>query len=76
MSKDRLKLPQQEREVLIREIQVFFKNERDEDIGNLGAMILLDFIIEKIAPAFYNMGVKDSIKYLNERLEDMYALEI
>lgn len=69
-------LDKEKREKLISEIQEYFLVERDEELGNLAAGFILDFIIENIAPTFYNQGIRDSIKYMNERVEDLYGLEL
>ncbi len=74
--KSKLKLTKEAKEKAIEDIKNFFLNERDEEIGNLASSILLDFIIEKIAPAFYNQGLEDAISFMKERVEDMYGLEI
>ena len=68
-------LSKEDREKLISEIQEYFLEERDEELGNLAAGFVLDFIIEHIAPTFYNQGIRDSIRYMNERVEDLYGLE-
>ena len=60
----------------IEDIKKFFWNERDEEIGDLAAILLLDFFADKLAPVFYNHGIKDAISFLNETTEDMYGLEI
>lgn len=61
---------------IISEIKRYFLEERDEDIGDLAAALMLDFIIQHIGPAFYNQGIKDSIMFMNEKVDDMYCLEI
>ncbi|NLX48260.1 MAG: DUF2164 domain-containing protein, partial [Euryarchaeota archaeon] len=50
------------------------KEERGEEIGHLAAGMILDFIVEELAPEFYNQGVQDSCAYMNERVEDMQSL--
>jgi len=40
----------------------------------LGSGLLLDFIIEKLAPEFYNQGVYDSHKYMTESAEDQLSI--
>ncbi len=61
---------------IIEEIKRYFKEQRDEEIGDLAAMLFLDFIIEHIGPEFYNQGIKDSITYMHDKIEDLYSLEI
>jgi len=74
--KNILELNKEEKETSIEDIKKFFLKEKDEEIGSLASSILLDFIIEKIAPAFYNQGIQDAITYMSEKVEDMYGLEI
>jgi uncharacterized protein (DUF2164 family) len=73
--KDALQLSKEEKDLIIDKIIKYFYNESNEEIGNLAAELIYDFICEAIAPYFYNMGIKDSISFLNERVEDMYGLE-
>ncbi|HPR17400.1 MAG TPA: DUF2164 domain-containing protein [Candidatus Cloacimonadota bacterium] len=75
MKKKKLELSEARKQKAIEEIIKFFFNERDEEIGELAATILLDFILEKLAPAFYNAGIKDAVKFMSERVEDLYGLE-
>lgn len=75
MSK-RLKLTKEEQETLVNLIQEYFLSERDEKIGDLAALLLINFFVEKIGPYFYNRGIEDSIYYLTDKLEDMRGLEI
>ncbi len=60
---------------LVEEIIHYFNNEREEEIGVLSAELLLDFFITKIAPEFYNLGIKDAMAYMNQSIEDMAGLE-
>ncbi|WP_010243339.1 DUF2164 domain-containing protein [Acetivibrio cellulolyticus] len=59
----------------INEIKKYFSTERDENIGDLSAELFLDFVTGKIAPFFYNQGIRDAHQYINERLEDLFGLE-
>lgn len=60
---------------LIEDIQVFFREERGDDIGDLAAMLVLDFFIENLASEAYNQGLRDALRYMNERIDDAYSLE-
>lgn len=57
-------------------LKEYFKNERNEELGDLAATLLLDFIIEELAPEFYNQGVYDSHNFLSAKLEDIFELQI
>lgn len=68
-------LSDEQRQQGIEAIKVFFSNERDEDLGDLAAMLILDFISEHFGPYFYNKGISDAKYYLQEKIEDLYSLE-
>lgn len=72
--KPKFDIPKEKKEDMAGKIRGYFETERGEDLGNLASMLLLDFIIEEIAPAFYNLGVEDSQTYINEKLDDMYGI--
>lgn len=61
---------------MIKKIQKFFLNERDEEIGELAAILLLDFITEKLASEFYNKGIQDCMAQLSLNIEDLKGLEL
>lgn len=63
------------RKMLITQIQDYFEMERDEELGELAASLLLDFFCEKVGPEFYNQGVFDSYKYLHNSLEDLLGIQ-
>lgn len=60
---------------MISSIQTFFQNERDEILGELAASMILDFIIDKLGPEFYNQGVFDSYRFMSEKSEDLLGLQ-
>ncbi len=74
--KSRFNLAKEEKEQIIADIKGFFLKQRDEEIGDLGAMLLLDFITEKLAPFFYNRGINVAKAMLAQKLEDLHELEI
>lgn len=75
-SKDRIKLTKEKREDMVSAIKYYFLKERDEEIGDLASNIVLDFIVEELAPEFYNQGVYDSHKYMSDRIEDLLSIQI
>ena len=60
---------------MVSEIKKYFLKEREEEIGDLAAGLLLNFITERIAPEFYNKGVNDAYGYMSERLEEMLGIQ-
>lgn len=75
-TKERINLSNETRAFMVREIQDYFLNERDEEMGNLAATLFLDFIIEKFAPEFYNQGVFDACNFMKEKSEDLLGIQI
>ena len=60
---------------MVSEIKNYFLKEREEEIGDLAAGLMLDFILEKIAPEFYNQGVYDAHKYMEDAVEDLLSIQ-
>ncbi|AFL98763.1 MULTISPECIES: DUF2164 domain-containing protein [Desulfitobacterium] len=72
----RINLTKEQKEEMASAIQRYFLKERDEEIGNLASSLMLDFIIKELAPEFYNQGVYDAYKLMNDRTEDLLSLQI
>ncbi len=63
------------REDMVDAIKIYFSEERGEEIGDLRAKLILDFIMEKMAPEFYNQGVSDSCQYMKNMIEDVLSIQ-
>ncbi|RCW49379.1 DUF2164 domain-containing protein [Paenibacillus prosopidis] len=74
-----MKLPKEQKEQLVINIQQFFELERSETIGSIAAEQLLDFMIKEIGPHLYNHAINDARKTVLERMQsledELYALE-
>jgi uncharacterized protein (DUF2164 family) len=68
-------LSKERKEEMLAAIKTYFSEERGEEISDLGATLILDFIREKLAPEFYNQGVRDSCQYMNDMIEDVYLIQ-
>lgn len=73
-NKNAVELTKEQRDEMVSEIKNYFSTEREEEIGDLAAGLFLDFIIEKMAPEFYNQGVCDSHRYMKDAAEDLLAI--
>lgn len=69
-------MSKEEKELMIADIKAFFQEKRDEEIGDLGALLLLDFFAEKMAPYFFNRGINAAKAMLAAKLDDLHELEI
>ena len=54
------------RKYLTGSIKQFFIEELEQDIGDLKASLVLDFIIKEIGPAIYNSAVADAQVHVQE----------
>lgn len=68
--KNVIKVDKQKKKVMIDSIKEYFYNEREEELGDLAAGMILDFFLEELAPEIYNKGVYDAYEYSLERIED------
>lgn len=73
--KNKIELPKEKREEMILKIKNYFLNERDEELGDLASIMIFEFITEELAAEFYNRGVYDSYKYMNDRCEDLLSIQ-
>jgi uncharacterized protein (DUF2164 family) len=69
-----LTLSKEERSDAIEKLTEYLDKNLDIELGNLQGELLLDFLSEKIGIYYYNQGVSDSIKMMNEKVEDLYLL--
>ncbi|MCR5880271.1 DUF2164 domain-containing protein [Phenylobacterium sp. J367] len=67
----RIELEKPVRDALTRALSRYLKDELDVEIGAMDALLLLDFITEKLGPHFYNQGLADAQAVLTKRVEDL-----
>jgi len=60
---------------MVTAIKNYFITEREDEIGDLAAGLLFEFITEKLAPEFYNQGVHDSYRYMEDSIEDLLSIQ-
>jgi uncharacterized protein (DUF2164 family) len=66
-----IEFTREEREVICRKIQLYLKEELDQEVGQFDAGFLLDFFAEEIGTYFYNRGLYDAQAILESRLENI-----
>ncbi|MFD0616873.1 DUF2164 domain-containing protein [Paenibacillus sp. GCM10027629] len=74
-----VKMPREQKEMIIRNVQLFFEEERSETLGNIAAESIVDFMLKELAPHLYNKGVADARNLLMQKMsqieDECYALE-
>jgi uncharacterized protein (DUF2164 family) len=66
-----IEFTREERDVICRKIQLYFKEELEQEVGQFDAGFLLDFFAEEIGAYFYNRGLYDAQAILESRLENI-----
>ncbi|MDQ0273464.1 DUF2164 domain-containing protein [Cytobacillus purgationiresistens] len=73
------KFSKEQQQIMIDQIQIFFSQERDEELSEFAAERVLDFVKESLAPHFYNAGVNDVKSMMEEQFsaieEEILTLE-
>lgn len=74
-----IEMTREERADASARLRAFLRDDLEQEITGLQAEMLLDFIGERIGPAFYNRGLYDAQALIQARTEDMveaiYGLE-
>jgi len=68
-----IELDKQETKEVIASLQHYFREELDQEISEMRAKFLLDYILQEIAPFAYNKGVKDAEIYFRGKIEDLFG---
>lgn len=71
----KIQLSNEKRQDMVQKIKTYFLEERDEELGDLAAGLVLDFFINELSTEFYNQGVYDSYKYMNEKVDDLLGIQ-
>lgn len=68
---ERIKFSRDEMAAIVRDIQDYFREELESEIGNIPAEMLLDFFSEQIGGYYYNRGLYDAQAILQKKLDDI-----
>lgn len=75
-----LKMSREQKMQIISLVQQYFREERDEEIGDLAAELLMDFMIKQTSPFIYNQAIDDLQDMVSQKMasleEDIYALKM
>jgi uncharacterized protein (DUF2164 family) len=66
-----IELSKQARADALASIKRYFRENMPEPLGDLGAEVLLSYIIEEIGPAIYNRAIVDAQARLQQRVQDL-----
>jgi uncharacterized protein (DUF2164 family) len=66
-----IEIPKDARQQAIASIERWFRENRDEPIGNVAASGLLGFFLEELGPLVYNQAVADAQERLQMRVGEL-----
>ena len=67
----RIKLSDERRSDLVRAIQAHFRDQHDDEIGELKASLILDFFMKQLGPSVYNQAIRDAHDFIQDKLADL-----
>ena len=65
----RIELEKPAREALERALRAYLKEQLDVELEGFDVVFLMDFLVEKMGPVFYNQGLADAQAIVRDRLE-------
>ncbi|MEC0231425.1 DUF2164 domain-containing protein [Paenibacillus alba] len=75
----KLKLEKEQKNELVSRLQDYFYKERSEEIGELSAEFLIDYMIAELGPYIYNQAIQDALKLVGDKMvaleDDLHAIE-
>lgn len=71
----KIQLTKEQTKISIEDIKSYFITEKDEELTDLAAALLLDFVLMNIGPHIYNQALNDAHSLMSEKIEDIYGLE-
>ncbi|MBS1817326.1 MAG: DUF2164 domain-containing protein [Acidobacteria bacterium] len=66
-----IELPPEKLKHLHASIKRYVAEELDQEIGDLKAGLMLDFVLKEIAPTIYNQAIADAQAYFQARVADL-----
>lgn len=68
-----IELTKQEIADIVPSMQRYFREELDQELGELRAKLLLDYLMKEVAPFAYNRGVRDAEIFFRGKVQDLSA---
>ena len=66
-----IKISEDAKQHSVSSIKRYFAENLDEEIGDLKALLLLEFILSEVGPSIYNQAITDAQAYLQEKVIDL-----
>lgn len=63
------------KKMLIANLQNYYSLEREEELSEFQAALLLEFILSDIGVYIYNQAIADAQKLMQQKTEELFVLE-
>ncbi|NOU64944.1 DUF2164 family protein [Paenibacillus sp. LMG 31461] len=75
-----LKLPKEEKDALISDLQEHLDVELGVTVGQIAAEQLIDYMLQQLTAPIYNLAIEDALKGVRDRMavleDDLYAMKV
>ena len=75
----KIEISTKQREVMITQLQQYFIEELDQELGHFDGEFLLDFFSKNIGAFYYNQGLHDALSVFSSKMEsiddEIYSIE-
>lgn len=66
-----IKLRDDRLKTLSEKVQVYFRNEHEDAIGELKAALIIDFFVKELGAEIYNQAISDAQGFMQDKLLDL-----
>ena len=70
-----IELTPETKKLLLANLQNYYSAERDEELSEFQAGLLLEFILSDIGVCIYNQAIADAQKLMQQKTEELFTLE-
>ncbi len=67
----KIELKDERLKTLSEKVQVYFRNEHEDPIGELKASLIIDFFIKELGAEIYNQAISDAHDFMQDKLIDL-----
>ena len=68
---DKMEFTSEEKARMVQKVQMYFREELDDELGSFQGEFLIDFFAEEMGGFFYNRGLYDAETLITEKLADI-----
>ncbi len=66
-----IQLSKDAKQRLVASIKRYFAEDMEDEIGDLKALLLLDFFVKEVGPSIYNKAIADAQAHMQDRVSDL-----